>query len=158
SVARSQGRPTVALTNDVSSPLALACDVVVLLLAGEERSVAATKTYLASLHAIAQIAAVLGGGTADAGGWFQRLPGWVNGVVDQQLADRRLFDRLAGSVRLTAVGRGLHFSTACETALKVRELSGLGAEAFSLPDLMHGPIAALSSSVALWFVSGLEDR
>ena len=57
--ARAQGRPTITITNDVDSPLALAADVVVPMLAGDERSVAATKTYLASLHAIAQIAARL---------------------------------------------------------------------------------------------------
>src|SRR5262249_30551883 len=53
--ARDQRRPTVVITNDVGSPLAEQADVVVELLAGDERSVAATKTYLASLHAIAQI-------------------------------------------------------------------------------------------------------
>src|SRR3954470_18214607 len=56
--ARSQRRPTVALTNDVGSPLACAAEVVVPMLAGAERSVAATKTYTASLHALASIAGV----------------------------------------------------------------------------------------------------
>lgn len=53
---------------------------------------------------------------------------------------------------------GLHLATAFETVLKVRDLSGLGAEAFSLPDLMHGPIAALRLSVALCFVSSVGHR
>jgi glucosamine--fructose-6-phosphate aminotransferase (isomerizing) len=44
-------------------------------------------------------------------------------------------------------------ATAYETALKLRELSGLVAEAFSPPDLIHGPIAALSPSGALWLIS-----
>ncbi len=151
-VAALQGRPTVAITNDVESPLAAAADVVVPLFAGEERSVAATKTYLASLHAVAQIASLLGP-HRDYAPWFARLPELVSATVEGQLAGRARFDRLAGSAGLTAVGRGLHLATASETALKVRELSGLGAEAFSPPDLMHGPIAALRAPVALWFLS-----
>src|SRR5207253_985330 len=51
--ARRQGRPTIALTNEPASPLALAAEAVLPLEAGEERSVAATKTYLNSLGAIA---------------------------------------------------------------------------------------------------------
>ena len=71
---RAQSRPTVAITNDPDSPLAAEADVVVPLLAGVERSVAATKTYLASLHAIAQIALCLRPDPID-DGWFDGCPG-----------------------------------------------------------------------------------
>ena len=152
--AREQGRPTIVLTNDPASPLAVGADIVVPLLAGVERSVAATKTYLASLHAIAQIATCLRPEPdPQRARWFERLPGIVSAVVDQQLAARARFDRLAAARLVTVVGRGLQFSTAYETALKVRELSGIPAEAFSEPDLMHGPIAALSAAGAVWLVS-----
>jgi glutamine---fructose-6-phosphate transaminase (isomerizing) len=151
SVARSQGRPTVAITNDVFSPLAAAADVVVPLLAGEERSVAATKTYLASLHAVAQITACLCWKAAS--GWFARVPELVSMMAEEQLATRSRFDKLERARLVTVVGRGLQFPTAYETALKVRELSGIPAEAFSLPDLMHGPIAAVRRSGAVWLVS-----
>jgi glucosamine--fructose-6-phosphate aminotransferase (isomerizing) len=150
--ARAQGRPTIALTNEPGSPLAAAADVVVPLLAGEERSVAATKTYLASLHAIAQIAACLRS-DPERSPWFERVPALVGAMVEAQLASRGRFDRLDDARLVTVVGRGLHFSTAYETALKVRELSGLPAEAFSLPDLIHGPIAALRPGDVVWLVS-----
>ena len=65
---------------------------------------------------------------------------------------RDRFDALAGMASLTVVGRGLQLATAGETALKVRELSGLNAEAFSPPDLLHGPIAAIDESVAVWAI------
>jgi glucosamine--fructose-6-phosphate aminotransferase (isomerizing) len=150
--ARSQRRPTIAITNDPDSPLGRVAEIVVPLLAGPERSVAATKTYLASLHAIAQITACL---RPDRGWseWFQRLPDLVSATVDLQLGERARFDRLDGVNLVTAVGRGLELSTAYETALKLRELSGTPAEAFSLPDLVHGPIAALRPSGAVWLVS-----
>ena len=156
--ARAQGRPTITITNDVDSPLALAADVVVPMLAGDERSVAATKTYLASLHAIAQIAARLLTGL-DRLRAFARLPSIVSETVDEQLQQRERFDRLDGATLVTAVGRGLQFPTAHETALKLRELSGIPAEAFSPPDLLHGPVAALNESGALWLVttSGSEQ-
>jgi glutamine---fructose-6-phosphate transaminase (isomerizing) len=155
--ARAQGRPTVAITNDVGSPLAAAADVVVPMLAGAEESVAATKTYMASLHAIAQISTLLGDrpGRAE---WFQRLPALSGDLIDRELAMRTQFDRLADCRMLTVVGRGLQLSTAYETAIKLRELGGLMGEAFSLPDLLHGPVAALRGRGAVWLLSLGERR
>src|SRR5712691_10548428 len=57
--ARRQGRPTIALTNDSVSPLAQQADAVLPLDAGEERAVAATKTYLNSLGALALLFATI---------------------------------------------------------------------------------------------------
>jgi glutamine---fructose-6-phosphate transaminase (isomerizing) len=154
--ARKQGRPTVAITNDPASPLAELADVVVPLLVGEERSVAATKTFTASLHAIAQIAAQLRP-AAGAGAWFERLPALVSEAVQEALAARSCFDPLAECSFFTAIGRGLHYAVARETALKLRELSGIPAEGLSPPDLLHGPVAALGAGVGLW-VSGDRPR
>jgi glucosamine--fructose-6-phosphate aminotransferase (isomerizing) len=150
--ARAQARPTVAITNDPDSPLAAVAEVVVPLLAGEERSVAATKTYLASLHAVAQIAACLRP-DRDREAWFERLPQLVSLAADAHLEGRSRFDPLRRASLVTVVGRGLELATAYETALKLRELSGIPAEAFSLPDLIHGPVAGLRPSGAVWLLS-----
>ncbi|HEY6398548.1 MAG TPA: SIS domain-containing protein [Solirubrobacteraceae bacterium] len=150
--ARAQDRPTIAITNDVDSPLAAAADIVVPLLAGDERAVAATKTYLASLHAIAQIASCLRPDPSRST-WFERLPELVSETIEGQLDARARFDRLDGAALITVVGRGLQLATAYETALKLRELSAVASEAFSLPDLIHGPIAALRPSGAVWLLS-----
>ncbi|HEX7292483.1 MAG TPA: SIS domain-containing protein [Conexibacter sp.] len=149
--ARRQGRPTVALTNDPDSPLAATADVVVPLATGPERSVAATKTYVASLHAIQQLVQSLHP-DPDRARWLERLPELVDATVREQLARRADFDALDGATVLTAVGRGLDFSTAHETALKIRELSGMVTEAFSPADLLHGPVAALGGDGALWTI------
>src|SRR5690606_41401585 len=71
--ARAAGARVVALVNVADSPLAAMADVVVPLHAGPERSVAATKSYLASLSAILQLGALWSGDAAllDA---LQRLP------------------------------------------------------------------------------------
>jgi glucosamine--fructose-6-phosphate aminotransferase (isomerizing) len=150
--ARAQGRPTIAITNDLTSPLADAVEVVVPLLAGAERSVAATKTYTASLHAVAQVAHCLAPARGDRD-WFDRLPSLVEAFVDAQLAGRDRFDPLDRVTYLTAVGRGWQFATAHETALKIRELSAIPAEAFSAADLAHGPVAALGPTSAIWVLN-----
>jgi glucosamine--fructose-6-phosphate aminotransferase (isomerizing) len=150
--ARAQGRPTLALTNDPRSPLASMADVVIPLLAGPERSVPATKSYTASLFAIAQLAEALAPlpGRRVA---LERLPEQMDAIVEEQLAQRDQFDVLAEATLVTVLGRGLHYATAHETALKVRELTAIAAEAFSPPDLVHGPIAALGPRSAAWLTA-----
>src|SRR3954464_8833833 len=62
--ARRQQRPTLAITNDPQSPLARAADWILPLHAGKEHAVAATKTYLNSIGAVALLSAAGGGGSA----------------------------------------------------------------------------------------------
>jgi glutamine---fructose-6-phosphate transaminase (isomerizing) len=140
-----QGALTAAITNDPSSPLAAAAAHVVDLGAGEERSVAATKTYTASLAAIAALAAA---GDARLSGELACLPE----ALAAQLAltgAQAAVQEAAGWERLTVVGRGAHYATAFEAALKVRELAGIVAEAYSPADLLHGPIATAGPSQPL---------
>lgn len=149
--AQAQGRPTIAITNSMDSELSAHADVVVPLLVGEERSVAATKSYLASLHALVQIADCVAPSVARRE-YLGRLPQMVDAMARSALARRAEFDLLQHARPIMATGRGPFFSTACETALKLRELSGIPAEAFSPPDLMHGPIAALRAPTGTWLV------
>jgi glucosamine--fructose-6-phosphate aminotransferase (isomerizing) len=154
--ARAQLRPALAITNDEDSPLARAADVVIPLGVGAERSVAATKTYTASLQAVAQLVAALdpGGRVADGIG---ELPNLVTAIAAEQLATRRRFEALESAERIVVVGRGFAYAAAHETALKLRELSGIPAEAFSPPDLLHGPVAALDRATALWVIAPAAD-
>jgi len=153
--AREQGRPVIAITNDRHSPLATRADVVIDLGVGGERSVAATKTYLGSLQAVAAIASALAPERV-AAEWFARLPDLVSELASEQLAGRDRFDPLAECRLLTIVGRGLDYSTACESALKLRELSGIPAEGFSPPDLIHGPLGAVGPDTGLWTAAAGE--
>ena len=151
--ARAQGRPTIAITNETRSPLAAVADALIALDVGPERSVAATKTYLASLQALARIAAAIAPERVG-GVWLDGLPELVSATASEQLSGRERFDRLGDCTLLTAVGRGLDLATAYEAALKLRELSGIPAEAFSPPDLIHGPLGALGPSTGLWIAHG----
>jgi glucosamine--fructose-6-phosphate aminotransferase (isomerizing) len=150
--ARAQRRPTIAITNDPASPLADQADVIVPLAAGEEHSIAATKTYMASLHALHQILDQLRP-APERTEWLARLPGLVDKAVEAQLDGSSTFAQLDRVSFVTAVGRGMDLATARETALKVRELGAIPTEALSPPDLLHGPIASLRSPGCLWLIA-----
>jgi glucosamine--fructose-6-phosphate aminotransferase (isomerizing) len=140
--ARRQGRPTAALTNVPDSPLAREADVVLGLEAGDERAVAATKTYLNSLGAVALVFAAADGPVAEAE--LERMPETLEQQIALSLGSAPPLGEYADVVGATVVGRGVNYGTAFEIALKIRELSGLVVEAYSPADLMHGPIAAIS--------------
>jgi glutamine---fructose-6-phosphate transaminase (isomerizing) len=135
--AHRQRRPTVALTNVESSPLGLAADAVLPLEAGDELAVAATKTYMNSLGAIALLFA---SATRDAEALdeLRRMPGQL--ARQLELSWEVALDAIEGG---TVVARGVNYGTSFEIALKIRELSGLLFEAYSAADLMHGPVAAI---------------
>jgi glucosamine--fructose-6-phosphate aminotransferase (isomerizing) len=139
--ARRQGRPTVALTNVVDSPLAREADAVLPLEAGDERAVAATKTYINSLGAIALLFAATDGPVAEAE--LEQMPDVLRQQIELSLETAPALDEYADAVGATVVARGVNYGTAFEIALKIRELSGLVVEAYSPADLMHGPIAAI---------------
>jgi glucosamine--fructose-6-phosphate aminotransferase (isomerizing) len=139
--ARRQGRPTVALTNTAGSPLAEQADVVLLLEAGEERAVAATKTYMNSLGAIALVfSAADGDRSRDE---LERMPQTLASQIELSLSAEPSLDEYAGEPGATVVARGVNYASAHEIALKIRELAGLVVEPYSPADLMHGPIAAI---------------
>jgi len=142
SEARRQGRPTVALTNDPDSPLGRAVDAVLKLEAGKEQAVAATKTYVNSLGAVALIFAVTTGDDR-ALAELRRMPDQLAAQLDRTWVDSAAVDRLAAIDGGTVIARGINYCTSFEIALKVRELSGLLFESYSGADLMHGPVAAI---------------
>ena len=139
--ARRQGRPTVALTNVADSPLARQADLVLGLEAGDEHAVAATKTYLNSLGAVALVFAAADGGEAE--DELARMPTLLTEQIALSRDTAPPLDAYADVVGATVIGRGVNYGTAFEIALKIRELSGLVVEAYSPADLMHGPIAAI---------------
>jgi glucosamine--fructose-6-phosphate aminotransferase (isomerizing) len=160
--ARAAGRPTLAVTNDPSSPLAGAAELVVDLGAGPERSVAATKTYTASLLAIAVLADAWADGADDddrsraAREQLRRVPAALGEVVTRASGVEEAAALVAGADRAVSVGRGLNLSTAHETALKITELTGALVAPFSPADLLHGPVAAVGPSVPALLVAPEE--
>jgi glucosamine--fructose-6-phosphate aminotransferase (isomerizing) len=136
--AKEAGARVVALVNVEDSPLALLADTVVPLHAGSERSVAATKSYLASLAAILQLAACW----KDEPPLHDALAALPEALRRAWQADwSALTDGLLPARNLFVLGRGLGLAAAQEAALKFKETCGLHAEAYSSAEVRHGPMA-----------------
>jgi glucosamine--fructose-6-phosphate aminotransferase (isomerizing) len=146
--ARRQGAPTLAITNDPASPLADAAATVIDLGAGQERSVAATKTYTAQLVTIAMLAAALGDAEAEHQRHLRQLPDMMASALAGDDVDATAAD-LVGMDECVVVGRGFNLATALEWALKLKELAGVRAHAYSAADYRHGPIASFGPGAHL---------
>ena len=142
--ARGQGALTLAITNVADSPLAQTADFTLPLRAGEELSVAASKTYTAQLTVVAMLAAAL----ADDGamrGELANLPALADETLRLCAGIAAWADRYADTRKLVTLGRGYNYATACEIALKVKELTYIASEGYSEADFRHGPIAAIDA-------------
>ena len=137
---RRQKSLTLAITNAPNSPLAQAAGLHINICAGEEKAVAATKSYTAQLMVIAMLSAGLSANQAD---WndLARVATWAQEVLDhpQQLADYA--QRYTFMDRCVVLGRGYNYATAFEWALKLKELTYTIAEPYSSADFLHGPVA-----------------
>jgi glucosamine--fructose-6-phosphate aminotransferase (isomerizing) len=149
-VARERGAVSVAVTNDLDSPLAHAAEHVVGIGAGVERAIAATKTYTAELLALHLL---LGGPGAarDAARIPEAAVATLGLTPEEHLAAHAALLRDAQRIVVTA--RGYSYATAREAALKLMETSYVSAQAFSGADLLHGPLAMIDTSVPVITVS-----
>lgn len=138
--ARAQGAATVAIVNDVSSPLAGAADVVLDCMAGPELSIPATKTVTAQMTLLAMLSVSLEDASDDMH-QLGELPASVGAALEQRGAAGGLARWLAGSSLSSVIGRGFAFPPALEVALKLKETSYTRAEPFSAADFLHGPVA-----------------
>src|SRR6202041_3152640 len=107
--------------------------------AGTEESVAATKTYTCQLLALYLLASSLAGEVQLDD--LQRVPGWVERAFELEEHIENLAARYLFMSRAVTVGRGLNYANALEFGLKLMETCYVVTERFSSADLMHGPIA-----------------
>ncbi|HEK3667993.1 TPA: SIS domain-containing protein [Pseudomonas aeruginosa] len=145
-ILRERGALGIALVNAEDSPLEAASEFVVPLCAGTERSVAATKSFIATLSASARLLAhwqrdnaLLAAGQGLAAGLEQaaRLD-WSPAI-----------EALCDCQRLMVIGRGAGYAIAQEAALKFKETSAIQAEAFSSAEVRHGPMALVEERYPL---------
>jgi glucosamine--fructose-6-phosphate aminotransferase (isomerizing) len=154
--ARDAGARVVALVNDAASPLAASAHHALALWAGEEKSVAATKSYIASLAAIAHLVAAWSG-DRELSAALEAAPRDLERAW--QLDWSRLVQRLAAAADLYVIARGVGLGVAQEAALKCKETCGLHAESFSAAEVRHGPQALLQPAFpALVFAQADETR
>jgi glutamine---fructose-6-phosphate transaminase (isomerizing) len=156
--ARGAGALGAALVNEEGSPLAAAAELVLPLRAGPERGVAATKSLIASLAALARLAAAWRPDPAlDVG--LAGLPGALRRAAGAGLAaDAGWLD---GAEHVYVLARGPGQPVALEVALKLKETCGVHAEAFSSAELRHGPREIVDERFAVLALAlpgpGLDD-
>jgi len=153
-MARQSGALTAALVNASDSPLAKACDIVLPLGAGIERSVAATKSFVTSLTALLALTAAWGRNEV-LGRAIEILPQRLAGAgqLDWSAAARAF----AAAESLIAIGRGPTLAIAREAALKLKEVCNLHAEAFSGAEFLHGPVALVGSHYPILMLMANDD-
>ncbi|SDK27502.1 glucosamine--fructose-6-phosphate aminotransferase (isomerizing) [Nonomuraea maritima] len=150
--AKDCGAKTVGITNGgAGSPLAQAADVALCTVAGEEKAVPATKTYTTQLAALAVLALGLGADVDAAE--LQRVPEAVEKLIAEPGDIDAVVEGLADKPGVVVSGRGLAFSTALETALKLKEACYLHAMGLSYADLLHGPIAVVDADTPALLVA-----
>ncbi|MCE9685261.1 SIS domain-containing protein [Shewanella sp. AS16] len=145
-MAKNAGAFCVALVNDETAPIKDIVDVVLPLRAGEEKAVAATKSYLATLAALLQLAAA----------WTQSdslaqavagLPAALQSAIDAE--PQLTAPALAEVKNLVVLGRGLGYAISKEIALKLKEVCSIHAEAFSSAEFLHGPVTLVEKKLTI---------
>lgn len=146
SALRGAGALTVSCVNAPESNLADACEWQLRLMAGPERSVAATKSYIAMLSLSAQLV-----------GFWQRDAELIEALHALPVALQAAaaldwsaaIEALVDVERMFVIGRGLGLAIAQEAALKLKETSGIQAEAFSSAEVRHGPMELIDHDYPL---------
>ncbi len=144
---RRQGAPTIAITNELESPLAQAAEYKIGLGVGKELSVAATKTYTAQLAALAMLALSLKG-TPNPLKPMEAVPEVLEAALGSEPQAEAAAGCLAESDHTVFIGRGFNYSTAWEISLKCKELANIQAEPYSSADFLHGPIAVVDTRLS----------
>lgn len=141
--ARGGGARVVAIVNNADSAVARAAHHVLPMLAGEEQSVAATKSVIASMAA----GAMLVGAIADdkeLAAALQRLPDRLDAAIELDWTVKLVC--LAEASCAFVAGRGFGLGPAREIALKLAETLRMPALGYSAAELLHGPRAAVSAA------------
>lgn len=150
--ARNQGALTMAITNFPDSPMAQTAEHHLSLLAGEEKSIAATKTYTAQLTVIAMLADALTP-KSDMSADLARLPDYARQTLARNDAIAEWAERYRYMTQFVVLGRGFNYATAFEIALKVKELAYISSEGYSEADFRHGPIAMVQRGIPIMVIA-----
>ena len=135
--AKASGAFTLGITNEADSTMANIADETLLIHAGRERSVAATKTYTGQMLHFYMLAEALADNKLE----IQRIPSYAANALELLPAVRDLVDRYTFMENCVVVGRGMNYGNSYELALKLMETCYVVAERFSSADFFHGPLA-----------------
>lgn len=139
--AKQSGAYIVAIINTEDAPLADIADIVLPISAGPERSVAATKSYIASCTAIAQLVGITSQ-NKELNQSLVDLPDLLEQACEMDWSTA--LEPVSKAQSLFAISRGAALGIVREVALKFKETAILHAEAFSAAEVIHGPLALVN--------------
>ena len=153
--AKLSGAFTIGITNEADSTMAKIADETLLIHAGREKSVAATKTYTGQMLHFYMLASVLAQEKLE----FEKIPHYAAQVLQLRSEVQELVERYAFMENCVVVGRGLNYGNSYELALKLMETCYVVAERFSSADFFHGPLAIIERRfpVILFAPKGVTD-
>lgn len=154
--AKASGALTVGITNEPGSSMSKIADETLLIHAGRERSVAATKTYTGQMLFFYMLAAAIGDRRLD----FHRIPEFAEQALKLAPEVKDAVQRYAFMENCVVVGRGLNYGNSYELALKLMETCYVVAERFSSADFFHGPLAIVERRfpVILFGPTGMTQK
>jgi glucosamine--fructose-6-phosphate aminotransferase (isomerizing) len=135
--ARSYGAFTLGITNEAESSMTKLADETLLIHAGRERSVAATKTYTGQMLHFYMLASAIGDKRLE----YSRIPSLVENSLELKVTLEEQVQRYVFMENCVVVGRGMNYGNSYELALKLMETCYVVAERFSSADFFHGPLA-----------------
>ena len=154
--ARQAGSPQVVVLEMEGSQATRIADFTLPVRAGQEIGVASTKTMIASMTTLLELAVFLAQsrGAIDSEQvkkiveMLAELPSLVASVLDIDGKITSLAERLSGFSDLLYLGRGAQLPIALEGALKMKELAYIHAEGYAAGEMKHGVNALLGPEMA----------
>ncbi len=150
--AKRQGALTAAITNTPASDLGEAADIILDLQAGDELSLAATKTYTSQLTNLAILSAELCNSN-QLKKELQSLPGMIENIFTHETMVDSLVERYRYMTHNVVIGRGFNYASAFEFSLKLKELTYTNAEPYSSADFLHGPVALVDRGFPVFVIA-----
>lgn len=142
---REIGVQVAALVNVLGSTLYRLADFALLLNAGHERSVLATKSYIAKLAVLTLTAYAMDDRLQEGRDLLLRAADLISEQLSEEATERiaELAELIYERDNMFLIGRGLSYPVSLEAALKIKEVSYIHAEGFAGGELKHGVIALI---------------
>lgn len=155
----------MTICNVATSSLVRESDFAFMTRAGVEVGVASTKAFTTQLTCLLLLTAALGrlkGNVsavqeADIVHALQRLPALIEAALTHEKEIEKLSEDFADKQHSLFLGRGEFYPIAMESALKLKEISYIHAEAYAAGELKHGPLALIDSEMPVIVVAPEND-
>ncbi len=158
-VAKSKGSKVLAIVNVKGSSIERAADYSLLIHAGPERAVAATKSFANQLAVLLLVAHALAGKRQQGQQLLLETAAMINDMLNPRYAERieALSEKIKKDEDMYIIGKSWNYPLALESAIKIQEVSNVHAEGFAGGELKHGPIALIDKGTPCIVLAGNDE-